>query len=73
MHLTMDLAMWHLTTELEVIVLLKVSLVLGIASVVGLFRSRFSAADRHHVWSIAMLAVLLIPISSPLLPRMESR
>ncbi len=48
---------------------LKASALLGVAAIVqaALYR-RASAATRHHIWTLAMLGVLLLPVMSFVLP-----
>ncbi len=52
-------------------VLLKVTLLLGAASLVSLALGRASAAVRHMVWSAALTSALLVPVLSLALPRWQ--
>jgi beta-lactamase regulating signal transducer with metallopeptidase domain len=51
-------------------IVLKASVLLGVAAIVqaALYR-RASAATRHHIWTLAVLGVLLLPVMSFVLPR----
>jgi TonB family protein len=51
--------------------LLKTSLVLVVASAAILCMRRSTAASRHVVWTTALLAVLLLPITSAFLPALQ--
>lgn len=55
------------------VVLVKVSLVLGLASLVdvALLRRRASAATRHFLWSLAVVASLLVPVLAELAPTLR--
>ena len=50
-------------------IVLKASALLGVAAIVqaALYR-RASAATRHHIWTLAVLGVLLLPVMSFVLP-----
>ena len=52
-------------------ILLKTTLILLSAGVLSLMLRRSSAALRHAVWVLAMLAVLTFPLASILLPPLE--
>jgi HEAT repeat protein/beta-lactamase regulating signal transducer with metallopeptidase domain len=52
-------------------VLVKVTLLLGAASLVSLALGRASAAVRHMVWSAALTSALLVPVLSFALPRWQ--
>lgn len=52
-------------------VALKTTLILAGAGVLALLLKRSSAAVRHAVWAIALLAVLGFPFASALLPALE--
>lgn len=56
----------HLALAVEV--MLKISVVICVAALVCFVLRHSSAADRHHVWTIAMLSSLLVPISVLVLP-----
>ena len=56
----------HLALAVEV--MLKISVVICVAALVCFVLRHSSAAHRHHVWTIAMLSSLLVPISV-LLPK----
>ena len=50
-------------------VALKVSVLIALAAVAaGLMRRRASAASRHLVWTLAVVAVLMLPIASLVMP-----
>jgi TonB family protein len=51
----------------------KVTILLGCAWIVAIaWRRRFSAAQRHHVWAAAILALLALPLFALLLPAWHS-
>jgi beta-lactamase regulating signal transducer with metallopeptidase domain len=52
-------------------VLVKVTLVLGLAAVASLALSRSSAAARHAVWTIAVGALFALPVAQVLLPQLH--
>ena len=51
--------------------LIKVTLVLGIASAAALVLGRASAAMRHLVWTLALTSALVLPVLSVALPRWQ--
>ncbi len=51
--------------------LIKVTLVLGVASVAALVLGRASAAMRHLVWTLALTSALVLPVLSVALPRWQ--
>jgi beta-lactamase regulating signal transducer with metallopeptidase domain len=65
-HLPELLFSWALVVGSEV--LLKASIVLGIAGLVTTFARRTSAASRHTVWTISLGALLVLPLLSATLP-----
>ena len=52
-------------------VMIKATLVLGVASVATLALARASAAMRHMVWTLAIVSALLLPALSIALPRWQ--
>lgn len=52
-------------------VLVKVTLVLGLATIATLLLSRSSAAARHAVWAIAVGAVFVLPAAQLFLPELH--
>src|SRR5687768_5710325 len=51
-------------------ILVKASLLLGIAAVIhALFRRRMSAAMRHQLWTLTAISLLLLPLVTLVLPR----
>ncbi len=63
-----DGALTRLTAEVVTDVVFKATLLLGITGVATLLLRRASAATRHGVWSLALIALLLIPVLSLGLP-----
>ena len=63
-----DWAFTRLTAEVVTDVVFKATLLLGITGVATLLLRRASAATRHGVWSLALIALLLIPVLSFGLP-----
>ena len=63
-----DWAFTRLTAEVVTDVVFKATLLLGITGVATLLLRRASAATRHGVWSLALIALLLIPVLSLGLP-----
>ena len=52
-------------------VMIKATLVLGVASVATIALGRASAAMRHMVWTLAIVSALLLPALSIALPRWQ--
>lgn len=48
--------------------LIKTSIILLLATVATALMRRSSAASRHVVWTTALLAVLMLPVTSALMP-----
>lgn len=50
-------------------ILVKVTIVLGVAALVSRALARRSAAVRHHVWTLALVATLILPILTTIAPQ----
>jgi bla regulator protein blaR1 len=58
-----------MTLVLETVV--KATCVLAVAWAVNMARRRASAASRHFVWTLAVAALLVLPVLSAALPRWD--
>lgn len=64
-----DAGTWNASSLLLVNTTIKGTALLLLATIVAIFLRRDSAATRHLVWLLAIVAILVVPILSTILPR----